>query len=444
MKFEEMKEEELKETLELVKRVFDEFEAPDYTGEGVTNFYKFIAYDSILEQLKNNFKIFVAKVEDKIIGMVCIRDCSHIAMLFVDKKYHKKGIGTELMNIAKNYCKEKNGDNYKITVNSAPFAIDFYHKIGFKDTGKEQTVDGIRFLPMQISIYKFKEYGDEYFDYLYQTKKECFKWYVEKIYGPWEDEFQVEFFKNFIREKRNYIKIIIYNDRPIGMFTNYINEDGNDFIDLFYIDKEYQGSRIGTQILNEQLLADKKSNVDTVLQVFKENPAKKLYEKVGFEVYDETNTHYKVRQYVQRKFIDIGSTAPGFTPTGDTFCSDYIYLRTGEMYFVAAEALYRAGKENEAKTMLTTIMKTRNPKYETSATSDALLQEIELQKRIEMWGEGRRLFDMKRRNESLDRTHAINHSAIAPKEVPAGSKLFIYQIPDKELNANSEITDKNE
>ena len=29
MKFEEMKEEELKETLELVKRVFDEFEAPE-------------------------------------------------------------------------------------------------------------------------------------------------------------------------------------------------------------------------------------------------------------------------------------------------------------------------------------------------------------------------------------------------------------------------------
>lgn len=90
----------------------------------------------------------------------------------------------------------------------------------------------------------------------------------------------------------------------------------------------------------------------------------------------ETNTHYKVRQYVQRKFIDIGSTAPGFTPTGDTFCSDYIYLRTGEMYFVAAEALYRAGKESEAKTMLTTIMKTRNPKYETSATSDALYKKL--------------------------------------------------------------------
>ena len=188
-----------------------------------------------------------------------------------------------------------------LTVNSAPFAIDFYHKIGFKDTGKEQIVDGIKFLPMQLSIYKFKEYRDEYFDYLYQTKKECFKWYVEKIYGPWEDEFQVEFFKNFIREKRNYIKVIIYNDRPIGIFTNYINEDGDDFIGLFYIDKVYQGSGIGTQILKEQLLADKKSNIDTVLQVFKENPAKKLYEKVGFEVYDETDNHYKMIRRIKEE-----------------------------------------------------------------------------------------------------------------------------------------------
>lgn len=152
-----------------------------------------------------------------------------------------------------------------------------------------------------------------------------------------------------------------------------------------------------------------------------------------------TSSHAKVKQYIQRKFMDVGSIG-----TGDTFCSDYIYFRTGEMYFVAAEALYRANKEAEAKTMLTTIMKTRNPQYATTANGDDLLKEIELQKRIEMWGEGRRLFDMKRRNENLDRTKAVNHSATTPKQVPAGSKLFIYQIPDKELNANSEITDKND
>ena len=85
------------------------------------------------------------------------------------------------------------------------------------------------------------------------------------------------------------------------MFTNYINDDGDDFIDLFYIDKNYQGSGIGTRILKEQLLADKKSNINTILQVFKENPAKKLYEKVGFEVYDETNTHYKMIRRIKEE-----------------------------------------------------------------------------------------------------------------------------------------------
>lgn len=153
----------------------------------------------------------------------------------------------------------------------------------------------------------------------------------------------------------------------------------------------------------------------------------------------EKDPLYNYRQYVQVKFLDVATLGKG-----DTFASDYIFLRTGEMYFVAAEALYRAGKEAEAKSMLTTIMETRIPEYKTTATGEALLNEIMLQKRIEMWGEGRRLFDMKRRHENLDRTHANNHAANSPKKVPAGDKLFIYQIPQKELNANSEITEQND
>ncbi len=158
----------------------------------------------------------------------------------------------------------------------------------------------------------------------------------------------------------------------------------------------------------------------------------------------ETNAHYNYRQYIQRKFIDVGSTAPDFTKTGDTFCSDYIFLRTGEMYFVAAEALYRAGDTDGALTLLKEIMTARNPSYAFSGSGDDLLNEIMLQKRIEMWGEGRRLFDMKRRNENLDRTQATNHSATTPKSITAGDKRFIYQIPDAELNANDQITEQNE
>lgn len=145
----EMKLEELKETIALVKKVFDEFETPYYSKEGVQNFYKFIDFNIILKQLNNNFKIFVIKDKEKIIGMVCIRDCNHIAMLFVDKEYHRQGIGTKLVNKAIEYCKVK---TQIMTVNSSPYAIEFYHKLGFKDTDKLKTEDGITFLPMKINI----------------------------------------------------------------------------------------------------------------------------------------------------------------------------------------------------------------------------------------------------------------------------------------------------
>lgn len=150
---------------------------------------------------------------------------------------------------------------------------------------------------MKENLYNFCEYKDKYFDILYKIKKEGFKWYVEKIYG-WNEEVQINFFKNFIEEHRNDIKVIKFEGKIIGIFTNYNSEDNENFIDLFCIDKKYQGKGIGTKILEEQLKKDKENKVNTVLQVFKENKARFLYEKVGFKIYEETETHYKMRRKI--------------------------------------------------------------------------------------------------------------------------------------------------
>ncbi len=148
-KIELMKDEELKETLDLVKIVFDEFVKPDYSEEGVLTFYKFASFENIKNGLNENLEIYVAKADIKIVGMICTRDKNHISMLFVDKNYHHQGIAKNLVDIIKPNIK----NNY-LTVNSAPYAIEFYHKIGFINQSELQEVDGIKFLPMKMDLTK--------------------------------------------------------------------------------------------------------------------------------------------------------------------------------------------------------------------------------------------------------------------------------------------------
>ncbi|MCU4157816.1 RagB/SusD family nutrient uptake outer membrane protein [Carboxylicivirga sp. A043] len=140
-----------------------------------------------------------------------------------------------------------------------------------------------------------------------------------------------------------------------------------------------------------------------------------------------------VTYQVCSKFRDVGG-----------FESDYVYYRVAEMYFLKAEALLLVGDESGAKMALEAVMKTRNSEYNTTTAKRTLKEEIYFQKRIECWGDGKRFLDMVRRGEALDRTKSNNHHATVIKQVPANDNKFIYQIPQNELDANSEINDEDQ
>lgn len=143
---------ELVETLKLIKDVFLEFEAPDYSEEGVATFLGFAHYDSVKEMIDDNIlKFWVCKYDSKIIGVIATKNESHISMLFVDKNHHRKGIARKLVDTAFKQP-EANKDNYEVTVNSSPYAIEFYHRLGFVDVSDEKVIDGIRFTPMKKKI----------------------------------------------------------------------------------------------------------------------------------------------------------------------------------------------------------------------------------------------------------------------------------------------------
>ena len=134
--------EEMKEAIDLVWRVFLEFEAPDYTEEGIKEFKRSIDDKEWIN--KREFYGAFDK-ENKLLGVIATKDTNHIALFFVEGEYHKQGIGRKLYEEVKLLNKE----GY-FTVNSSPYAHDIYKHFGFVDTDKEQCINGLKFYPMKV------------------------------------------------------------------------------------------------------------------------------------------------------------------------------------------------------------------------------------------------------------------------------------------------------
>ena len=149
-KIEELKLESLEEAINVIEDTFMKFEAPDYSKQGIENFFKFANYKIIKENLSKNMKMYVAKVNEKIVGVIGYRDNSHINLLFVLEEYQHNGIAKSLYNLVLENC--KNANTKRITVNSSPYAHNVYLKLGFIDDNQIQEVDGIKFYPMHKEI----------------------------------------------------------------------------------------------------------------------------------------------------------------------------------------------------------------------------------------------------------------------------------------------------
>ncbi len=146
--FREIKSGEEAKACQLVMDSFSEFVAPDYSEEGVNEFSKYIDSQLMQKRLANNHFVLVALDEDVLVGMVELRNYKHISLLFVKKKYQHRGIATRMLELAVNKCMKHDANTELIEVNSSPFAVGIYEKLGFVKISDEQLKNGIRFTPM--------------------------------------------------------------------------------------------------------------------------------------------------------------------------------------------------------------------------------------------------------------------------------------------------------
>ena len=117
------------------------------------------------------------------------------------------------------------------------------------------------------------------------------KEYVDQTWG-WDDAYQESLFRrNYVPAK---IQIVLYDGREIGML--YVEEREDDvFLRTIEIHPEFQGKGLGTAIIKEIIAGAAQKMKPIAIQVLKVNPARQLYERLGFAIIEETKTHFMMR-----------------------------------------------------------------------------------------------------------------------------------------------------
>ena len=143
---------EWEDAMGLAWRTFLEFEGDVYPPQGVRSFEDFIT-DPALNRMfvMGAYQVMGAYHGKQMVGIVSLRNDRHISLLFVDKNYHRRGIGRALISALAEYAKKEMGQKL-LTVNASPYGVEFYHRLGFKDLGPERQQDGIIFTPMVLDF----------------------------------------------------------------------------------------------------------------------------------------------------------------------------------------------------------------------------------------------------------------------------------------------------
>ena len=166
----------------------------------------------------------------------------------------------------------------------------------------------------------------------------------------------------------------------------------------------------------------------------------------GYEQYNIYNAFdyfvSGVPAYTNIKFRPAAGECMDYT-TGN--CADHPLMRVEEMYFIEMEAVLNTQGVSAAQKLLNDFMQTyRYDSYDCSkntATQEAFIKEMFLQKRIEFWGEGVLIYDYKRLDQGITRGYeGTNMPGVARFNCTGRSPQWNIVITRGEYQSNIGIT----
>ena len=121
-------------------------------------------------------------------------------------------------------------------------------------------------------------------EFAYEVVCKTIRPYAEQTFGIWQEAQVRSMLASNI--SAGFTKIIMADANPAGILTAKELENHIQLDQLFVL-PEYQRDGIGTELVRQMLQRAKELEVPVRLRVLRVNPAKRLYERMGFFVTSE-------------------------------------------------------------------------------------------------------------------------------------------------------------
>lgn len=135
---------------DLIRPLAEQYIAHEFSPEGAGILLASMDAAAIEGYFAAGYEYHVAEEDGVLVGVVGVRDNSHLYHLFVADEFRGRGFARELWRVARDACRAA-GNVGEFTVNSSGFAVGMYRKFGFVETSPPETRNGVTSIPMKLT-----------------------------------------------------------------------------------------------------------------------------------------------------------------------------------------------------------------------------------------------------------------------------------------------------
>ncbi|MEM7349356.1 MAG: GNAT family N-acetyltransferase [Acidobacteriota bacterium] len=129
--------------------------------------------------------------------------------------------------------------------------------------------------------------GDK--DFLFALNRAAYEDVVREQFGQWDEAWQRQHFEH--KWSATTFEIVESAGRRIGALGIERTDEAVQILEILVL-PELQGQGIGTALLERELRRADEQALPVRLQVLRANRARTLYERFGFRICGETETHF--------------------------------------------------------------------------------------------------------------------------------------------------------